>query len=266
MIGALKLKKGNNLKRYLFLRWLIGGICLILPIFSPSAIHAAESTLPKASYVTPTEVKDWQKSSKPVVIVDVREPQEFEAGHIPDAINIPYAQAEEKIKDLDWSKSHVFYCIHSSWRAPYVANLAADLGHNNAYILEGGVAAWNAEGQELIAMDSSKPPEVAVYPNDLPRILKTPPLREYQTKINLTLDQLVEFDGKNGRPAYVAVDGIIYDLTESRLWRGGEHDPNHGEAQAGRDLSEVIRKSPHGKKHLERFPVVGRIVLSNDTK
>ena len=224
------------------------------------AENSSISTLPKASYVTPGEVKDWEKTGKPIVIVDVREPEEFNKGHIPDAINLPYAQADEKIETLDWSKSHIFYCIHSTWRAPYVANLAADLGHENSYILDGGIAEWNAEGREIVALDPAQIPEVAVYPQDLPKVLKTPPLREYKAKINLTLEQLAEFDGKNGRSAYVAVDGILYDLTESRLWRGGEHDPSHGEAQAGHDLTEVIKKSPHGKKNLERFPVVGQLI------
>ena len=239
-------------------------VIFLLTLLGESPFSSAEntllSTLPKAAYVTSTEVKNWQKNGQSVVMVDVREPQEFAAGHILNAINIPYAEAEEKIKGLDWSKSHIFYCIHSSWRAPYVANLAADLGHKNAYILEGGVAAWNAGGQEIIASNSAKKPEVAVYPQDLPKILKTPPLREYKVKINLTPEKLAEFDGKNGQPAYVAVDGVIYDLTQSRLWRAGEHDPSHGEVQAGCDLTEMLKESPHGKKNLDRFPIVGRLV------
>ena len=43
----------------------------------------------------------------------------------------------------------------------------------------------------------------------------------------------------------MAVDGVIYDLTQSRLWREGNHDPSHGRAGAGRDLTEVIKESPH---------------------
>lgn len=244
---------------------LLSIVCLIICLFSSiapysSAENISSSTLPKARYVTSAEVKAWQKMDKSIEILDVREPKEFDMGHIQDAINIPYAQAEEKLKELDRNGSYVFYCIHSSWRAPYVANLAADLGYEKSYILEGGIAAWNAEGQELIAADPSKTPQVAEYPKELPKVLKTPPLREYKTKINLTVEQLSEFDGKNGRPAYVAVDRVIYDLTQSRLWRGGEHDPSHGKVQAGCDLTEVIKESPHGKKHLERFPVVGYLV------
>ncbi len=75
----------------------------------------------------------------------------------------------------------------------------------------------------------------------------------------LTLEELAEFDGKDGRPAYVAVDGVIYDMTDSRHWPGGGH---HG-YQAGRDLTDVIRnQSPHGVGNLSRVPRVG--VLAED--
>lgn len=37
-------------------------------------------------------------------------------------------------------------------------------------------------------------------------------------------DQLAAFDGKEGRPAYIAYKGIIYDITNSRLWKSGRHE------------------------------------------
>ena len=76
----------------------------------------------------------------------------------------------------------------------------------------------------------------------------------------MTLKELTNFDGKDGHPAFVAVNSVIYDLTESRLWRGGEHDPSHGEATAGRDLTEVLKHSPHGDKHLKDFQIVGNLI------
>ncbi len=53
---------------------------------------------------------------------------------------------------------------------------------------------------------------------------------------------------------------MIYDLTLSRFWRDGEHNPSKGEAYAGRDLTDVLEKSPHGDKHLKDFPVVGHLI------
>ena len=75
--------------------------------------------------------------------------------------------------------------------------------------------------------------------------------------LELTLDELKQYDGKNGNPAYVAVDGIIYDMTNVAAWRNGEHNGY----SAGNDLTDIIKnKSPHGVKNLEGVPVVGKIV------
>lgn len=75
--------------------------------------------------------------------------------------------------------------------------------------------------------------------------------------LELTLDQLKQYDGKNGDPAYVAVDGIIYDVTNVPQWKNGEHNGY----SAGNDLTDIIKnKSPHGVKNLEGLPVVGKLV------
>ena len=76
-------------------------------------------------------------------------------------------------------------------------------------------------------------------------------------EITLTYEELKEYDGTGGNPAYVAVDGLIYDVSDSSFWKEGSHNG----FQAGRDLTEEIKNvSPHGVKNLKRVPQVGRIV------
>lgn len=72
----------------------------------------------------------------------------------------------------------------------------------------------------------------------------------------MTLEELKKYDGKDGRPAYVACNGKIYDVTKSDFWKNGTH---MGRFQAGEDLSSKIGLSPHGEANLFRFPVVGEL-------
>ncbi|MBN2168812.1 MAG: cytochrome B5 [Actinobacteria bacterium] len=70
----------------------------------------------------------------------------------------------------------------------------------------------------------------------------------------ITSEQLQENDGSGGKPAWVAVDGIIYDVTESKRWVVGGHMGLH---DAGKDLTRMLRFAPHGREMLERFKVIG---------
>ena len=59
------------------------------------------------------------------------------------------------------------------------------------------------------------------------------PLQEIR---RFTVEELAYYDGEDGRPAYVAANGIVYDVTNTRLWEGGSH---FGQS-AGRDLTEAF--------------------------
>ncbi len=71
---------------------------------------------------------------------------------------------------------------------------------------------------------------------------------------NFTVEELAQFDGKDGRPAYVAVNGIVYDATQSKLWRSGTHVRVH---QAGGDLTTALQLAPHPADRMDRLPRVG---------
>ncbi len=72
-----------------------------------------------------------------------------------------------------------------------------------------------------------------------------------------TLEELSYFDGTQGKPAYVAVNGTVYDLSEKIAWAGGSHFG----MQAGRDLTDQFT-SCHGGMiaMLEQLPVVGFLI------
>ncbi len=74
-----------------------------------------------------------------------------------------------------------------------------------------------------------------------------------------TLKELREFDGRDGRPAYVGLDGKVYDLTGSDMWPDGTHEACP-DGIAGEDLTDVMEDAPlNHRDALERFPVVGTL-------
>ncbi len=71
-----------------------------------------------------------------------------------------------------------------------------------------------------------------------------------------TLEELKQFDGREGRPAYVAYEGKVYDVSESAMWPDGDHEGMH---TAGMDLTEEQNDAPHDV-HVVDFPLVGTLV------
>ena len=89
-----------------------------------------------------------------------------------------------------------------------------------------------------------------------------PRLRRQKTastaaKGDMTAAQLVAFDGKEGRPAYIAYQGVVYDVTASKLWLQGTHMARH---QAGADLTEVLAQAPHDEEKVSSMPKVGKLL------
>lgn len=71
-----------------------------------------------------------------------------------------------------------------------------------------------------------------------------------------TLEDLKRYDGREGRAAYVAYQGVVYDVTDSAMWSDGDHEGMHA---AGEDLTEAHEDAPHDV-HIVDFPEVGRLV------
>jgi predicted heme/steroid binding protein len=74
--------------------------------------------------------------------------------------------------------------------------------------------------------------------------------------MDLTLEELAEYDGREGRAAYVAYEGIVYDITDSVMWSDGDHEGQH---QAGGDLTDEHQDAPHDV-YVTDFPEVGKLV------
>jgi predicted heme/steroid binding protein len=71
-----------------------------------------------------------------------------------------------------------------------------------------------------------------------------------------TVEELASFDGKDGRPAYVAFKGKVYDVSDSAMWDTGEHEDEHS---AGRDLTDDLDFAPHDDYVFDNVPMVGAL-------
>jgi predicted heme/steroid binding protein len=71
----------------------------------------------------------------------------------------------------------------------------------------------------------------------------------------ITQEELAEADGQDGNPAYVAINGVVYDVTDNDAWVNGEHQG----LQAGQDYTTEIDEAPHGDTVLPDLPVVGTL-------
>jgi predicted heme/steroid binding protein len=73
----------------------------------------------------------------------------------------------------------------------------------------------------------------------------------------ISRDELAQNNGKEGKPAYIAFKGVVYEVSESAFWMEGDHMGAH---DAGKDLTEEIELAPHREETLQRVKQVGSLV------
>lgn len=73
----------------------------------------------------------------------------------------------------------------------------------------------------------------------------------------ITMQELEENNGKNGKPAYFAYKGKVYDVSQSSFWLDGDHLGMH---QAGKDLTEELELAPHKEENFQRVKLIGELV------
>lgn len=62
-------------------------------------------------------------------------------------------------------------------------------------------------------------------------------------------------NGQDKETIWVAYKGLVYDVTQSRLWRNGKHY----EHWAGQDLTKELKDAPHGIAVFDRLECIGRL-------
>jgi rhodanese-related sulfurtransferase/rubrerythrin len=96
--------------------------------------------------MTPDQARDLVRDTdvEALTFLDVRQPKEYEQGHIPGAKLIPVSDLTERLNEIDPKKKTVVYCAIGG-RSRVAAQILAGKGFKDIYNLSGGIKAWNGE-------------------------------------------------------------------------------------------------------------------------
>ena len=100
--------------------------------------------------ITPREVKKMMDKKQPFVLIDVREPHEFQICRIPGSTLIPLGEVPKRMHELDSAREIVVHC-RSGQRSARAVEFLIKAGFHKIHNLKGGILAWSEQ------VDSSVP-------------------------------------------------------------------------------------------------------------
>jgi hydroxyacylglutathione hydrolase len=93
--------------------------------------------------VTPATVAAELVGAEPPLVLDVRNPREWEAKRIPDSVNIPLNHMQERLAEIPRGRRIAVYCA-GGYRSSIAASILHRNGITNLIEMAGGLAAWDA--------------------------------------------------------------------------------------------------------------------------
>jgi adenylyltransferase/sulfurtransferase len=99
---------------------------------------------PAGSEVTPTELQRELEAGRPIVVVDVREPHEWQIVHLDGARLIPLGELPARLRELDGHTDIVTHCHHGA-RSLRALEILRGAGFSKVRSLAGGIDRWAAE-------------------------------------------------------------------------------------------------------------------------
>lgn len=156
-------------------------------------------------------------------------------------------------ENLEVILNDINYDINLLYTIPcnYTRDLVLNHLKNKITLLNSAVTAM---GQALNMQPLPLPIQSDLFSGTKQSISQQPAITNNQNEY--TLAELSEYDGKNGNPAYVAVNGIVYDVTNNAVWAAATHFG----LTAGRDLTLEFASCHAGQPILNKLVAVGRLV------
>ena len=138
----------SKLKFFTFV--VIAMLCVLFAAFTGRAADTNSAPVTETKH-TPKSVKPEQAqkliADKKVVVLDVRTPAEFAAGHIAGATNIDFRDKDfaAKVAKLDKSQAYLVHCA-AGQRSAKACSAMQQLDFATLYDLKGGLSAWQDAG------------------------------------------------------------------------------------------------------------------------
>ena len=123
-------------------------ISIVVATVVATAAFANDPEDAKAPSISADELHQQRESGSAPVVIDVRTAEEYAAGHIPGAVNIPYDQVARRISEVDAPHGVALYCMVGP-RARKGESALRAAGYEKIFHLEGGLAAWQESGHPV---------------------------------------------------------------------------------------------------------------------
>lgn len=104
--------------------------------------------------VPETDVDSLESRSAETMVLDVCEPEEYEQGHVPGAINFPQAELASRLDELPRDRPLALIC-RSGVRSLRVAQFLRQVGFEQVMSVQGGTLAWRAAAKSLAFAEHS---------------------------------------------------------------------------------------------------------------
>jgi molybdopterin/thiamine biosynthesis adenylyltransferase/rhodanese-related sulfurtransferase len=115
----------------------------------PSGAEVLRQIKSRIDEVDPSVVREQVTNG--ATVIDVREPEEWAAGHIPGAVHVPKSYLESRIEGAapDRSGHVILYCASGNRSAWATRTMVDDLGYENVESMTGGFTLWKDRGYEV---------------------------------------------------------------------------------------------------------------------
>jgi len=123
------------------------GLALVAVLVAAVAVAGDPAPAP----VTADQVYErQQQQDASLYVLDVRAHEEYAAGHVPGAVNIPHDQVASRLAEVPKDKDVVLYC-RSGRRSALASEVLADNGYTRLQLMQGDMPGWMAKDRPVEA-------------------------------------------------------------------------------------------------------------------